>query len=94
MNAYLNLAKAVLALAVRNILDWLRFLSLETSAFLAQIYFFDLIVFSLLASLYDFSVLVFFHLNFLSRLPDYLALNFCFLSLLRLLDLLPKLFVA
>ncbi len=65
MNACLNLIKAFLALELKNDPNWLlRFLALQASAFLAQIYFFDLAVFDLLAGLYDFSVLVLFYLDF------------------------------
>ncbi len=45
MNACLNLVKALLVSAVRNDPDWPRFLALETSAFLARIYFLHLAIF-------------------------------------------------
>ena len=70
-----------------------RFLALKASIFLAQIYFLDLAVFDFF-SLYNFSVLTFFYLNLLPGLFNYFTLDFCFLFLLRLLNLLLKLFLV
>ena len=77
-NACLNLVKIFLILKIKKVLDWPRFLALEVSAFLVQIYYLDLIVFDFLFGFYDFSILAFFHLNFLSRFLNHFILDFCF----------------
>ena len=96
MNACLNLINTFLALEVKNNSDWLLiFLALEASAFSIWIYFLNLAVFGFLASLYNFSVLAllaFFHLNSLSQFFCHPILYF--LPLLKLLDLLLRLFLA
>ena len=78
MNACLNLVKAFLALARKNVPDWLRFLALEASAFLTGIYFWILPFFGL----YNFSMLALFYLDPPPQFPDHPALNFCLLGLL------------
>ena len=74
---------------VRNVLDWpkLRFLALETSAFLAWIHFLDLAFFDPFG-LCNLFVLALFYLDPPPRFFDHLTLDFC------LLDLLLRLFLA
>ena len=74
------MVKAFLAPKLKNDLDWMfKFLTLETSAFLAQMHFWVMPY-----GFYNFSVRVFFYLNLLSEFFYHVALNFRLLPLLKL----------
>ena len=89
------MVKAFLASRVRNNYDWLlMFLILEAFAFFAQIYFLNLAIFDLLIGFYNFFVLTLFHLHLNSPFGFFCHPTFHLLSLLKLLNLLLKLFLA